>query len=199
MNTIKSEIIGELKQDEQFDDWWESEPIEIPFFNNKKINIIFMGLEPESDTEFIKEADEALKLFIEKSETDRLLISNLVHKNCMDFLNAVGFDESNQQLWNIKDENQIWDLVQPTGILISRRSYKEQDIYVDINCECDWEQEHGLQLVFRQGKKITRVSQIDGHLTDADAYGKPDSEDELLSQFNENGNNSKKEWWKFWK
>jgi len=52
-----------------------------------------------------------------------------------------------------------------------------------VACECDWEPEHGLQLVFRQGRKLTRISAQDGHLTEADAYDKPDEEDELLSKF----------------
>lgn len=194
---ITSKSIGYLFQNAQFEDWWESELIEIPFFNNKKMKITFMDFIPESDTEFIKEADEALQLFLQKNESDRLLISNLVHKNCMDFLNAVEFDEADQPLWDIQNENEIWNYVQPNEIFIARRPYNDEDIYVDINCECNWEQEHGLQLVFRKGKKITRVSQIDGHLTDADSYDKPDSEDKLLSQFN--NNNIKTEWWKFWK
>lgn len=50
-------------------------------------------------------------------------------------------------------------------------------------CNCDWEYEHGLQFVFRQGRVLTRVSAEDGHLTEADAYDKPDSKDKLLSQF----------------
>ena len=198
MSTIKSKIIGELKQNDQIEDWWESELIEIPFFNNKKMNITFMDFFPQSDTELINEWDEALNLFLQKSESDRLLLSNLVYENCMDFLNTIEFDEADQYLRNIKDKNEIWKYVQPTDIYIARRPYQDENIYVDINCECDWEQEHGLQLVFRQGKKITRVSQIDGHLTDADAFDKPDIEDELLSQFNENGNQKKSEWWKFW-
>jgi len=198
MSTIKSKIIGELKQNDQIEDWWESELIEIPFFNNKKMNITFMDFFPQSDTELINEWDEALNLFLQKSESDRLLLSNLVYENCMDFLNTIEFDEADQYLRNIKDKNEIWKYVQPTDIYIARRPYQDENIYVDINCECDWEQEHGLQLVFRQGKKITRVSQIDGHLTDADAFDKPDIEDELLSQFNENGTQKKSEWWKFW-
>ena len=36
---ITSEIIGILFQNDQFDDWWESEPIEIRFFDNKKLKI----------------------------------------------------------------------------------------------------------------------------------------------------------------
>ncbi len=156
--------------------------IEIPFFN-KKMKITFMYFVPESDPEFIKESDEALKSFLQKAGTDKFLISGLVYKNCMDFLNAIEYDETDQSLWRMKDKNEIWNHVQPSHIYITRRPYKDKDVYVDINCECDWEQEHGLQLVFRQGKKIARVSQIDGHLTDADAYDKPDEEDELLSQF----------------
>lgn len=179
MNTIKSKILGSLIQNDQFEDWWESERIKIPFFGHEKMKITFINCIPESDPKFISEADEALKLFIEKTESDKLLISNLVHKNCMDFLNAVDFNEDDQALWDIKEVNEIWNYVQPIEIYISRRPYHDEKMYINVNCECNWEQEHGLQLVFKQGEKITRVSQIDGHLTDADAYNKPDTEDEL--------------------
>nr|WP_206680680.1 hypothetical protein [Hymenobacter polaris] len=77
----------------------------------------------------------------------------------------VDFIEEDQPLRDIKDENEIWKFVWPTDIYVSRRPYNEPDIYVQVTCECDWEQEHGLQLVFKQGKKITRVSEQDGHLT----------------------------------
>ena len=183
MKIIESNVIGILVQNNEFDDWWVSELIEIPFFNNQKLKFTFMDFDPESDFDFIKETDSALEVFINKNDIDRLSISSLVHQNCIDFLNEIGFEKEDKYLWEIEDSVNIWDHVQPMKIYISRRAYNDKDIYVDINCSCDWEQEHGLQLVFRQGKKITRVSQIDGHLTDADAYGKADREDELLSQF----------------
>jgi hypothetical protein len=182
MKSIKSTVIGTLAQNSDFEDWWESDLIEIPFFNNLKLKVVFMGLLPEEDEQFIPEADNALNLFISKTDTDRLAISHLVYKNCMDFLNAVGYDEYDKVLWEIKDKNDIWNHVQPFEIYISRRPYNDKDIYININCDCDWELEHGLQLVFRQGKQITRVSMIDGHLTEADAYDKPDSEDERLQK-----------------
>ncbi|MBL7782234.1 MAG: hypothetical protein JNM22_13510 [Saprospiraceae bacterium] len=185
MKEINSNIIGKLIQNEGFDDWWESSQIEIAFFDHQKMKITFMNFNPEDDKEFINEADEALKLFLSKSNADRLAISNLVYNNCMDFLNAIGYDENDKPLWEIKDQHEIWNFVQPSEIFISRRPYQDKNIYVDISCECDWEQEHGLQLVYRKGKHLTRVSQIDGHLTDADAYDKPDSEDELLSNYTE--------------
>ncbi|MDX6261519.1 MAG: hypothetical protein QOH84_3207 [Kribbellaceae bacterium] len=37
-------------------------------------------------------------------------------------------------------------------------------IYVSLECECDWEPEHGLQLVFRDGAALTRVGPYDGEV-----------------------------------
>ena len=183
MKNITSKTIGTLTQNQEFDDWWESLPIAIPFFDNLKLKIIFADFEPTIDTAFIKEADDALACFLALSNTDKFSISELVYKNCMDFLHAIEFDEQDQHLWDIEDKNEIWNFVYPTEIYIERRAYQDKDIYVDIHCECDWEDEHGLQLVFRKGMKVTRVSQIDGHITNADAYDLPDEEDYLLHNF----------------
>jgi hypothetical protein len=180
---IISKIIGRLKQEESFPDWWKSKEIAIPFFDNDKLTITFMDFEPEHDKTFIDEADQALTNFLKLNADDRNLISELAYKNCMEFLDAVEYDEGDEPLRQINKKNEIWNFIQPTEIYVTRRPYKDQDIYVFIACECDWEQEHGLQLVFRQGKKLTRISNQDGHLTEADAYDKPDEEDELLSRF----------------
>jgi hypothetical protein len=182
-NQITSKIIAQLIQDNDLSDWWKSEPFEIPFFDNQKLPIIFTGFEPENDNAFIDEADQALTHFLKLTSDDRNAISELAYKNCTDFLDAVDFDEADQPLRQITDKNQIWNFIHPTAIYVTRRPYQESDMYVQVACECDWEQEHGLQLVFRQGKKLTRISDQDGHLTEADAFGKPDEEDELLSSF----------------
>lgn len=186
MKEINSKIIGQLKQDSKFEDWWVSKPIKIPFFTNTSLAIIFMDFVPESDSAFVQEADNALQNFLSKGQTDRLKISELVYKNSRDFLNTIACNEQDEHLCNIQDKNEIWNYVTPSEMYLTRRPYNDMDIYVVIACECEWEQEHGLQLVFRQGKKITRVSGQDGHLTEADALDKPDSEDELLKKFNEN-------------
>lgn len=180
---IISKIIGPLKQDDCFSDWWKSEKIAIPFFKSEKLTITFKNFEPENDKTFVEEADHALNNFLKLNTDDRISISEYVYKNCTDTLEAVGFDNVDESLRQIKSKNEIWKFIQPTEIYITRRPYNEQDIYVQIACECDWEQEHGLQLIFRQGKKLTRISEQDGHLTEADAYDKPDEEDELLSMF----------------
>jgi hypothetical protein len=182
-STIASQVLGLLKQDDTFSDWWKSEALEIPFFDNCKLCIIFMDYDPEQDKTFAAEADQALTNFFGLNSSDRNSISALAYKNCTDFLDAVDFDDVDESLRQIANQNDIWNFIYPTEIYVKRRPYKERDVYVQVACECEWEQEHGLQLVFRQGKKLTRISDQDGHLTEADAYGKPDEEDELLSGF----------------
>jgi hypothetical protein len=179
---ITSKIIGELKQDNNFPDWWKSAEFEIPFFNNDKLTITFMDFEPEHDKTFIDKADQALTNFLKLKTEDRNSISELAYNNCMDFLSAVDFDEASEPFRKINDKNEIWNFIHPTEIYVSRRHRRDNDIYIHVACECDWEKEHGLQLVFRQGKKLTRISDQDGHLTEADAYDKLDEEDELLSK-----------------
>jgi hypothetical protein len=143
-----------------------------------------MDFDPEQDQTFIEEADTALTNFLKLSINDRDSISKLAYGNCQSFLDIVSFEEADEPLRQIKNIHEIWNFVHPTEIYITRRPYKDQDIYLTVACECDWEQEHGLQLVFRQGRQLTRISDQDGHLTEADAYDKPDEEDELLSKFN---------------
>ncbi len=179
-NEIISSIIGQLNQDKNFPDWWISKEIEIPFFDNEKLIITFMDFDPSQDETFIEEADQALTNYFKLNIEDRKSISTLVQKNCNDFLDAIEFDEDDDHLRQLNDKNEIWKFVYPTEIFVTRRNRRDKDIYVSIDCDCEWEQEHGLQLVFRQGKKLTRISTRDGHLTEADAYDKPDELDELL-------------------
>jgi hypothetical protein len=51
---ITSKIIGQLSQDETLDDWWNSQEIEISFFDNKKLEIVFSEFEPEKDLNLSK-------------------------------------------------------------------------------------------------------------------------------------------------
>ena len=180
---IISKVIGTLTEDDSLPDWWIGEEVEIPFFDNEKIGISFTDYDRENDENFLTEADDALQHFLALTAADKAAVTHLVYQNCLDFLELAEADEVDDDLRAITDENEIWKFVQPTEIYITRRLYEQEDLYVQVACACDWDQEHGLQLVFRQGKKLTRVSGQDGHLTEADAYGKPDSEDLLLSQF----------------
>jgi hypothetical protein len=174
-----SNVLGKLTQDKDIEEWLYSEEIAVPFFDNQKLAVIFMN----NERNFVNESDSAIRNFLSLGNDERLKLSNLVHENCFEFLEQIDYDELDKPLWEIKDKNDIWNFVTPTKIYVSKRHRRDCDIYIQVSCECAWEQEHGLQLVFRQGKKLTRISDQDGHLTLADAFDKPDEEDKLLSEF----------------
>jgi len=158
---ITSKIIGQLKQENNFPDWWKSEAVEIPFFDNRKLTITFMDCEPQHDKTFIKEADHALTHFLKLTTTDRNAISDLAYKNCMDFLERTAPQDSHTKLKEITDITQIWNFIYPKKIHVTKRPYisrsfdKEKDTDVVIACEREWAKEDGLQVVFRTGNILT--------------------------------------------
>jgi hypothetical protein len=46
-------------------------------------------------------------------------------------------------------------------------------VHVSLEGGCDWEPEHGLQVVLRDGATVTKVGPYDGHLTNASAHTGP--------------------------
>lgn len=185
MKQILSSQIGPLTQSKEFDDWWISSPVAVPFFDHQKLSVTFFGYVPEEDSTFLEEADRALANFLQKGPEVRVALSEPVFENCREFLEDIGYDEQDKPLWEIQDKNKIWKFVQPSELTVERRHRRDKDVYLSIVCNCDWEQEHGLQLVFRRGTQLTRVSAQDGHLTTADAYDLPDDKDQGLSAFNQ--------------
>ena len=178
---IESSVIGKLVQNERFKEWWKSEAFTIPFVS-EDLPITFMDLVPDADDKFISEADQALTNFIKLDSSYKLQIAEHVIANFNEYCSYIGEDDIPEKMKSVNALN-IWNFVYPTEIFISRRPRRDENIYIILACECEWEREHGLQLIFRQGKKLTRVSDQDGHLTRADAYDIPDSEDQLLSSF----------------
>ncbi|SFD88584.1 hypothetical protein SAMN05518672_103697 [Chitinophaga sp. CF118] len=182
-NQITSQVIGQLTQDDTYEDWWKSKEITIPLFNNQKLPITFMNWTPDDFQAHLEEADTALRNFLHLTIDDLNNVTDLVYKNYTDFMDEVIYDGIDPEMANMTQNSDIWKFVYPTDIYISKRHRRDKDIYISVACSCGWDDEHGLQLVFRQGKKVTRVSGEDGHLTEADAWNKPDEEDELLSKF----------------
>lgn len=178
MKLIEISSLGELKPHSDFpEDWLISQPTPVPFFDGKLLEITLID-NSEDDKNFFVEADGAIQNFLKLDSRVRLSYTGYIYQNYVDFLEATDIEAL-----ELNDKHEIWQYVYPSHIYVKRRHRRDKDIYVDIHCECEWEIEHGLQLVFRRGLKLTKVSDIDGHLTEADAWDKPDSEDELLSKF----------------
>ena len=78
----------------------------------------------------------------------------------------------------IRSAEELWAHVTlgPAPV-IGRRRRGDRAIYISVECECAWEEEHGLELVFKNGLRINKLGSYDGHMTNSDAYGDPRLED----------------------
>ena len=167
---VKSTVIGVLKNAD-FDDWWVSAPQKIAFLDQEEMTFTITDYNPNEDEKLMEAADETIRNFLAKTPQDREAMSTYVYQNCMDFLDAVGYDEADQALWDIKDPRDIWNYVTPLEIYVTREPYEDQGVYLRLIFRCEWEQEHGLQLVFNQKGKLVRVSDDDGHIMGWQGHG----------------------------
>ncbi|WP_237228865.1 DUF6985 domain-containing protein [Rubinisphaera sp. JC750] len=77
-----------------------------------------------------------------------------------------------------------WDHIQfGREVCFVRRIGGDNRIYATIECGCDWEREHGLQIVLRDGHSVCKLGPYDGHLTNADAFADPSLEDVVYREF----------------
>ncbi|MBC7488403.1 MAG: hypothetical protein H7282_16820, partial [Cytophagaceae bacterium] len=146
-----AEIVGPLKRNPDYKGWYESAPVNIPYLG-QKIKITFTQGE---DSSFMAGAEVVLKQFLQLNEANRLNDSKLVERNYQD-----GVSSSGAEPLNIKSAQDVWNFVRPTDIFIEKNTNGKY--YLAISCTCEWEKTHGLQLVFREGKKLTRASGHDG-------------------------------------
>jgi hypothetical protein len=171
---MRIEEVGELHQNSDVPEWLDSDEMQIPFLGNLKLTITFQNM---ADDPAPEEFADAIRSFLRLSEQDRAETNQYVFADYRDFIECVGEDDFD---FTIDDESSVWEHVHPTQIYVSRRHYGDKAVYVQIAAECDWEEEHGLQVVFKCGKTLKRVSDQDGHLTTSDAYDRPELEDVIV-------------------
>lgn len=150
-----AEIVGPLKANPDYKGFYETEPVHVPYLN-QKVKITFTK---GDDSSFMAKAEIVLKRFFKLNDTDHLHDSKLVERNYQDCVTSSG-----AQPLNIKKTKDAWNFVTPTNVIIEQGSNGK--FYVTISCQCQWEKIHGLQLVFREGKKLTRASGHDGQYED---------------------------------
>ncbi|MCF0064445.1 hypothetical protein MUK70_25335 [Dyadobacter chenwenxiniae] len=175
---IKSTVIGEWKSKFYPFDCWESIPIEIPFLNNQAMRISLRASNPDEAAKLAAETDPILNAFLEKTILDRNALSALVYGHCTNIFEITGFDHEcitmfkqvqNPESWilnaialeellDLAHINDVWKFVRANGIYISRG--KEGEIYLQISFKCDWDEEHGLDLVFKDGIEFVGMDSL---------------------------------------
>ncbi len=156
--------LGECKFDER-DGCYVSEPISLAVMNRKKCRILVEGYDEDPPVE---DFHEAISNFLEAPSTVLMAAEPHSFKYYLDVKASI---EPEDDFPSIGSPSEIWPFVQLRGeAIVSRRPYGDNGIYISLECNCDWEPEHGLQIVFKNGAVVNKIGPYDGHLTNSDAY-----------------------------
>ncbi len=153
---MNSKIVGQLNPTDYDPDFFESKPFPMPYFENKELKVGFVEAKHQP---YLNSADKVLKNFTKLNSIDRTDNSGMVHHYYSETLKH-GYTS---QL-DVKTAKDIWNFVTPTEIIIHWD--EKGDFYLCVSCECEWEKEHGLQLVFKNGQILIRASGHDEHFAD---------------------------------
>ena len=135
--------------------------IKVPYFDD---------FEVELDDE-VSRSDPTLIEFLNRNAKDRLKDSRHVFNYYKDFHYSVGGEDClDQEMGIVSDPEHIWMHVTPRTIFVENGYDPDTSRYVVIEAECAWEEEHGLMMVWKDGKFLNKVGGYDDHVTNADAY-----------------------------
>jgi hypothetical protein len=169
---VNDPVLGQLTRDARFG-WLESEPKPIPLFGGQDCRFILEDY--DSDDENRKEMRRGVQNLLEAGPDVLAAAQPYVVQYCEEML--ARYPDGSRPSVHLQGPGDVWSYVQFGGELhVSRRSDgdSEDGVYVSIECHCEWEVEHGMQLVLRDGSAVTKVGPYDGHLTNADAYANPE-------------------------
>jgi hypothetical protein len=148
--------------------WLRTEPIFMPLMNRKAEFVLEGFIEDHAKDDFTRAAANFLRLTSEAlrfSEEHVFAYYQDVRECC---------SGTEIPMPAIASPREVWAHVQfGSAVMLGRRQHGEGAVYVSLECECDWEPEHGLQLVFLRGERLTKVGPFDGHLSNADAFANP--------------------------
>lgn len=170
---MDSKIIGQLKAHPDIDGWYESEAIAISLLGGHELCLTIEDTDEDHNPE---EFEQAICNFMALTESLKAEIEPHIYKHYLEFKEAVA---SECCPTNIPNQSDVWQFIYPSYVNVSRRPYGNKGVYVQLLGECEWEPEHGLQVVFQNGKSLNRVSDQDGHLTYSDAYNIPENQDRI--------------------
>lgn len=157
--------IGSVTKDDDLDCYYSDE-LPVPLLGGAACRIVVEGYDNDDGKE---DFHVAIGNFISADESVLREAEPYIfqyYERCKDY-----FDPEDEAYVDIKCASDVWEHIhfghKPT---FTRRAYGDKGIYVSLECGCDWEPEHGLQIVFKNGLKVNKVGAYDGHVTNSDAY-----------------------------
>jgi hypothetical protein len=165
--------VGAFEKDEELD-WYLSSPLPIPVLGSAQCSIVIAGGYDEDPAK--EDFHTAIRNFLSISPSVLKDIEPHIFKYYQDCNRY--WKPGDEQYLYISSPEGVWRHIQ-LGLEahVSRRSVRAKEIYISLECKCDWELEHGLQIVFKNGLVVNKIGPYDGHLTYSDAFGDDDLED----------------------
>ena len=159
--------LGTVTVDPEFG-WYRSEPVAVPVLGGGAYRIVVEGYHGDPAPQDFHAAIQSFVTLDRSAVTAAAPHIFAYYRDITDDVVAAGDDD-----WyvEIAGPDEVLDHVRfGTGPVVSRDDHGDRRVYVSLECECDWEPEHGLQIVLRDGRTVTKVGPYDGHLTNANAY-----------------------------
>jgi hypothetical protein len=159
-------LLGLLTYDDALDGW-VSTARPIPFLGGRRCRFVMQGYaeDPRPDE---------LRAAVENALNAESSILSAAEPQLREYREDIlrFYPEAEGRLLRTEGRGAIWSQVRfGNDFCVSRRAEgdSEDGIYLSLECECEWEVEHGLQLVLRDGRRISKLGPFDGHVTNSDA------------------------------
>ena len=158
--------VGQLKEDATYG-MLSSREIPVHILGGHPCRFLLEGYEDDSAPE---DFHEAIVRFVAARPEVLIAASSYVHAYYLDVLALTAPPElTGDPVLAVAD---IWTQVQfGREAIVSRRDSGDRSIYISLTCGCEWEPEHGLEIVFSDEPAVVKIGPFDGHLTNSDAYG----------------------------
>ena len=151
--------------------WYCSEPRPIAALGGAVCQVVLHGYDDDPDRD---EVHAVVGTFLSMDDSALRAAAPAIFEYYGYITEAVIADDDLDWYVEVTGPDDVWNHIEVGPYVIVRR---DERVYVSVECECDWEPEHGLQIVFRDGRTVTKVGPYNGHLTNSSAYGRPDLDD----------------------
>jgi hypothetical protein len=164
--------LGEVAKEEGFN-WYCSAPLPLSILDGRLGRIVLDGYEKDRARE---DFHLAIANFLACGPSVLKSAEKYVFQYYQD-MNS-NWEPTDEEFVAIEHPSQVWEHVQlGTRPMVSRHRRGDRAVYVSLECNCDWGPEHGLQIVIRNGERVTKVGPYDGHLTNSDSHAEDGLDD----------------------
>jgi hypothetical protein len=171
-NEIEIAGLGRFRKDHDLD-WYFGDEVPVKVLGGQLCSIVLDGYDGDENPE---EFHQAIRNFLSIDASVLREVEEHVFSYYRDCNSSLGPGDDDFVV--IDRAADVWQHVrfghEPK---VSRRWHGDRGVYVSLECNCDWEREHGLHIVFKWGLTVNKVGGFDGHVTNSDAYGDDALED----------------------